>query len=107
MCLTPEAYRERKWGHYPALRQALENKKIPANYYGFTSASDNMFESMGRLIQISVLVAEYKDHIREISQSVGREDMREDLKQLEFQLEDAARSFKRTSEEVRELYATL
>lgn len=107
MCLTPEAYRERKWGSYPALRQALESKEIPSHYYGFTSASDNMFEAMGRLMQISVLVAEYKDHIRGTSQSVGREDMREDLQQLEIQLEDAARSFKRRSEEVRELYATL
>jgi hypothetical protein len=107
MCLTPEAYRERKWGHYPALRQALENKKIPSHYYGFTSASDNMFESMGRLIQISVLAVEYKDHIRETSQSVGREDMYRDLQSLEEQLEDAARFFKRRSEEVRQLYTTL
>ena len=107
MCLTEEAYRERKWGDYPALRQALENKEIPAKYYGFTTAHDNEFDAMNRLHQISVLVAEYKDHIRGTSQSVGREKMVEDLQQLEFQLEDAARSFKRTSEEVRELYATL
>ena len=107
MSLTAEAYRERKWGSFPALRQALENKEIPSNYYGLSSADDNMFDRTDRLIQISVLVVEYKRHIRETAQSVGREEMYTDLRRLEEDLEQASHFFKRTIEEVRTLYATL
>ena len=51
MSLTEKAYQERKWGSFPALRQALEDKQIPSNYFGPTSVSDNMFEAMNRLIE--------------------------------------------------------
>jgi hypothetical protein len=32
MSLTEEGYRERKWGHFPALRKVLESKSVPAKY---------------------------------------------------------------------------
>ena len=107
MSLTPEAYRERKWGSFPALRQALENKEIPSNYYGLTSADDNMFDRMDRLMEIAVLVVEYKRDIKETAQSVGREEMYTDLRRLEENIEQASHFFKRTIEEVRTLYTTL
>jgi len=107
MSLTEKAYQERKWGSFPALRQALENKKIPSESYGFTSVSDNMFESMGRLLEISVLTIGCKNHIRETAQSVGREAMYSDLRRLEEALEQASNFFKRQIEEVQTLYGTL
>lgn len=105
--LTAEAYQERKWGPFPALRQALEDKEIPSEYHGCTSVSDNMFEGMGRLLQISVLTIEYKNHIKETAQSVGREAMYSDLRRLEEDLEQASAFFKRQINEVQTLYGTL
>lgn len=107
MSLTAEAYRERKWGPFPALRKALEDKQVPPNYYGLTSASDNMFDAMHRLIEIAVLTDEYENEIKATAVSTGREDMYRDLRRLEEALEQASHFFKRTGDKVRTLYATL
>ncbi len=105
--LTAKAYQDRKWGFFPALRQVLEDKKIPSEYYGLTSVSDNMFESMNRLLEISVLVIEYEKHIKEIAQSVGREEMSRDLLRLGKLLEQTSDFFKRKVEEVHAVCYTL
>jgi hypothetical protein len=104
MSLTEEGYRERKWGRFPTLRQALEDKKIPSTYFGFTSASDNMFDAMGRLLEISVLAVEYQSHIKKTTQSAGQEEMYKDLLKLEEDLEQAMYFFKRKIDEVRAIY---
>lgn len=107
MSLTEEGYRERKWRSYPALRQALEDKRIPSNYFGPTSASDNMFDAMGRLLDISVLVVEFKNHIEETAQITGREEMYKDLRRLEADLKQAMYFFERKIEELRTIYDSL
>lgn len=107
MCLTPEAHRERKWGALPALRKALEDKEIPSNYYGMTSASDNMFDATVRLMEITVLVAKYEGDIKEIAVSVGRDKMVHDLFESEHALKDASYFFQRAIDEVQRLYRTL
>ncbi|MCG6535485.1 MAG: hypothetical protein L7F78_12525 [Syntrophales bacterium LBB04] len=107
MCLTPEAYSERKWGPFPVLRKALEDKQVPFNYYGPTTAGDNMFDAVHRLMEISVLTSEYESDIKEKAMSLGREEMYRDLRQLEEALEQASYFFKRTIDKVRTLYSTL
>ncbi len=107
MSLTAEAYRERKWAHFPALRKVLEDKQVPPNYYGLTSVSDNMFDAMIRLMEIAVLADEYENDIKATVVSVGREDMYRDLRNLEKALEDASCLFKRFSDKVRMLQTAL
>jgi len=107
MSLTEEAYCERKWRPFPALRKALEDKQVPSNYYGLTSASDNMFDAMSRLIEIAVLTSEYENEIKETAVSTGREEMYRDLRNLEEALVQASHFFETTSDKVRMLYDTL
>lgn len=107
MSLTAEGYLDRKWGPFPALRRALEGKQVPGNYFGLTSASDNMFDALGRLIEIAVLAGEYESDIKETAISIGREEMYRDLRKLEEFLEQASYFFKRKSDEVRTLSNTL
>ena len=107
MSLTAEAYSEGKWGPFPILRKAIENKQIPETYFGVTSASDNMFDAMSRLIEISVLAVNYEKEIREIALSMGREEMYADLRHLEEALDQASYFFRETKEELRKLYETL
>jgi hypothetical protein len=110
MSLTEEAYRERKWGFIPVLRQVLEDKEIPASYYGCSSASDNIFEAFSRLMDISVLLVEHKSHIKERARSlgrVGRESMFEDLRRVEGKLEYVSHFFRETIEQIRTLRAEL
>jgi hypothetical protein len=103
MSLTPAAYRERKWGQFPVLRRALEDKKVPEHYYGLTSASDNMFDGLHRLLEIAVLVQEYDEHIREVGRLVGEAGMYKDLKNLESDLKSACLFFGKTIEHVQGL----
>jgi hypothetical protein len=107
MSLTFEAHRERKWGLFPVLRAALEDKEIPGKYYGFTSAPENIFECMDRLIHIAVLASEYENDIRQVAASKGREEMYRDLRYLEDGLNEFSDYFKKMSDRVRMLYSSL
>ena len=107
MSLTEEGARERKWGHFPALRKVLENKSLPAKYSGPSADSDNIFDAMERLIEIAVLTVEYGSDIQEAATSVGRNEMRVDLKRLEKSLEEASYFIKRRIEDVGKLYHTI
>jgi len=66
MSLTEQAYRERKWGSFPILRQVLEDKHLPDKYFGITSASDNLFDRFHRLIEITLLTREYREELLKI-----------------------------------------
>ena len=105
--LTVNGYHERKWKHYPALRKALEDKKVPSSYYGIISTADNMFDATVRLMEIAVLAEEYQNEIKATAASTGREEMYRDLRRLETELEDASLFFKKTGYKVRKLYDTL
>jgi hypothetical protein len=61
--LTEKAMYDRMWGAYPALGELLGAKRIPDDYFGFTSVSDNVFDSVRRLMEISILIRENSDEI--------------------------------------------
>ncbi len=105
--LTEKASRERKWGRFPALRKALEDKRIPVSYYGPTSVSDNMFDALHRLIEIAILAREHESVIRETAQVVGPEEMYRDLERLRGELEATSSFFKQQAEDVRALCSKL
>ena len=83
MSLRPNAVQERKWGKFPALRKILEGKELPHRYYGNSSISDNVFEKINRLIEISFLVQENESEVLK-----RQEDKKliQDLSQLENEL---------------------
>ena len=98
--LTEEASRERKWGQYPALRKALEDKRIPDRYYGPTSASDNMFAELHRLVEIALLTREYESIITATAHAIGPEAMSRDLDRLHHELNGALSFFREQAEYV-------
>ncbi|MBN2320367.1 MAG: hypothetical protein JXR49_14895 [Acidobacteria bacterium] len=91
--LIEKARRERKWGRFPILRDALEQKKIPDSYYGPTTVSDNVFNALERLIEITFLASENEDSIIETANSKGLIDMDRDLKTLIKELNYATSFF--------------
>lgn len=103
MSLTATAYHERKWGNLPALRQALEDKQIPADYYGLTSASDNIFDAIQRLLEISILVREFDKHIMDKAGTVGKKEMDRDLGALEDALKRISHVFSDAIEDIKTL----
>ena len=96
--LTEEASRERKWGQYPALRKALEDKRIPDRYYGPTSASDNMFAELHRLVEIAILVREHERDVTATAHAGGPEAMSLDLDRLHHELKGAYSFFREQAE---------
>ena len=105
--LSEEAYRERMWGRFPALRKALEGRRVPDRYYGFTSVSDNIFDALRRLVEIAILAREYESVVRGTVQSVGPEAMHRDLDRLRGELETASSEFREQAEKVRALCSRL
>jgi hypothetical protein len=69
MSLTHEGYQNRMWRGLPELRKILEDKKIMDSnhriYWGLTSAGDNLFDYINRLLKILILVDENKEEIIE------------------------------------------
>ncbi len=105
--LTEEALRQRKWGPFPALRKAIESKRVPDSYYGPTSVSDNVFERMSRFLGIAILAHEYSNVVKQTADSVGVEAMRRDLQKLEREIEAASSFLKQQAENVRALHSNL
>lgn len=93
MSLTHHAYQERMWGPFPAIRKVLEKREVPGDYYGLTSADDNEFEFMRRLMEIAILVNEHKKHITEFTNMDNLKDVHEDLERLEKLLKRASLYF--------------
>ena len=85
--LTEEALQERLWGKYPSLRKHLQKKKIPNYYYGFSSVSDNIFNRISRLLEVTILVKEFLN-IKEKMSNSNREGIVNDLERLLYELED-------------------
>jgi len=101
--LTEEALRERMWGKFPALRQALEDKRVPDRYYGPTSVSDNLFAALHRSLEIAILAREHEVAVRETAEAVGREPMYHDLDRLYWELQAASSFLREQADDVRAL----
>ena len=89
--LTEQGYRERRWGPFPALRKAIEDK----------------FDALVRLVEIALLAHEYETIVRETAHSVGLKPMSRDLLKLEEKLEDARSFFELQAKHIRTLHSTL
>ena len=98
---------ERKWGEFPTLRVALQDKRIPDEYYGPTSASKNIFNRLECLLEVSILAFEHADLVKETARSVGQEGMQRDLNRLRDELDAAAAFFRQQAEDVRSLNSKL
>ena len=58
---------------FPMLGRALGGKRIPDHYFGYSSASDNEFDEIQRLMRISILVRENLDLLRRPEQEPTNE----------------------------------
>lgn len=91
--ISADALKEREWGHLPALRQVLQDAPLSEHYYGWTSASDTIFDQVSRLMKQAILLREHNDKIIETAASIGKEEVRKDLRLLESAFADVAAQF--------------
>ena len=85
MSLTEKAYFERKWGEFPILASIVSQSQLNTKWTGSSSATDNIFDQVQRLIDIQARV---KDSANEIKASILASDSTIDKKalKLEFHL---------------------
>ena len=79
---------DRKWRGLPKLREVLANKRLPDSYYGWHSESDNISESLPRLLEMCLVACEFEADLR---QSAAAEDRDMSIKEL-TDLESALRA---------------
>jgi hypothetical protein len=102
--LTEQAYRDRKWGRFPLLRHLLEGKRIPDSFFGFSSASDNIFDGVGRLLEIIILVNANRDEILDTAANgAATEKLEEELILLMGDISNALNFFEREQGQVKRL----
>jgi hypothetical protein len=90
------------WGQFPALRTILEAKVIPDHYYGPSSVSDNTFDRLQRILEISILVRENAAAVSEALRAGGphREQLAADLDRLRHAHRWAATIFRDATTEI-------
>ena len=103
MSLTHHAYQERMWGPFPSLRKVLEKREVPGEYYGLTSADDNEFEFMRRLMEIAILVNEHKTHILEFTNADNMKEVDEEPERLGELLRGASSYFYNKADSIYEI----
>lgn len=104
--LTDEAYRERRWGWLPTLRQALEDKP-PLSDGRLTSIDDSASEHFARLLEVAALAKAYPGSVHEVAQEVGRRAMHEDIERLSNWLRGAGRQFAAAADEITQLHRVI
>lgn len=102
--LTSDGLRERQWGRFPALRQALEDKKLSETYFGWCSVCDNIFDQLHRTLTTGMLARDNRDIVAETAERNGWPAMHRDLELLARELQNASEMLHRLAEEVEALH---
>lgn len=99
--LTNEALEDEFWGPLKELRHTLEGKEVPDRYSGSSSVSDNVFDAVGRHLELSVLVREHAEVLAQAarSKSDAVQPIVAELKELVSILHGECRRFSEEAEE--------
>ena len=82
MSLTEEAYFKRKWGEFPILASLVSQAQLSTKWTSSSSAADNIFDQVQRLIDIRARV---KDNASEIKASILASDSKIDVEALKHE----------------------
>jgi len=87
------------------LRRFLEDKSLSWEYYGASSASDNIFETLARVLKIGLLTRDNREGICRNTTNVGWDALHRDVEALANELDGLAQLLHRTADEVRALHS--
>ena len=100
MSLTDKAIFDRMWGPYPTIANLISNKQLDnVRWTGLTTASNNIFEEITRIIEIQALVQDHSEEIKAniiIESNLNKRDLIRELHQLEnaiYRISDELKSF--------------
>jgi hypothetical protein len=101
--LTSEAYAERMWGHFPALRRVLEDKNLKSPHWS-ASVDEPLRERLARFSYVAELALEHKADVRDAAQSVGSDEVHADITRLARDIERLAREVERVANSLAHLW---
>jgi len=99
MSLTEQASYRRKWSAVPALGALLGNARPQDHWYGYSSATDNIFENLSRIMEIYAVVKDYEQKIVKLS-GADAHRVCADLNVFQHKLIAAARHLHEAGEDV-------
>jgi len=102
--LTDKALCERRWGKFPVLRLAIENRTLSGHHYGWTSVDDNIFQKLPRVLEIGFLALESRGQIREVASTEGWGGMHRDVELLSNELRALGELLKQVARDVESLH---
>jgi hypothetical protein len=104
--LTDEALDNRRWGPFPALRSVLKDKQLQDRWFGWSSASDNVFDRTTRILEIAILAEENESEILDKALAGDFDQIINDLKMLRGELGDVMSFVELRSQKVMHLLET-
>ena len=104
--LTGEAYAERKWASFPALRQVLEGKPLEADQWR-TSIDEGAVERVGRLFDVATIALERTSDVWDVARTIGIQEVHTDIERLVGELDGIVGWFAELKRRVDELHAVI
>ena len=99
---------DRFWDMFPALKPLLEDKSVPNEYYGPTSASPNVFDDTVRLLQGAIVTRKHLPNLMsEAETDESRSQIVNDLIKMAAALTSVAKNFQQEADGIRNLVGKL
>lgn len=103
MCLTEQGYIDRMWGNLPTLGRLVGGKRPKDHWYGPSTASDNVFESMSRLMEVYAVVVDSRKELTSTNNESEEKNFVKDLENLASMLRHAAGIYQNAADEIKTL----
>ncbi len=87
--LTSEAYDDRQWSKFPALRRIINAGPLPQNSDGVTSVSDSALGQLQRILEIALLARESEQDILNSALTIDPREILGELRHLDGELRKA------------------
>ena len=100
MCLSEQGYFDRKWGRLPTLGRLVGGKQPKDHWYGYSSAADNVFDAMSRLMEIYAVIVDGKGELAKTADERSAREVSEDLSHLASMLREAERIYESAARDV-------
>lgn len=107
MSLTDKAMFDRIWGPYPTIANLISNKRLDnVRWTGQTTASNNIFEEITRIIEIQALVQGHSDEIKAhiiIESNLDKGNLICELNQLEDAIHRISNELRSFAEDIKKI----
>lgn len=104
--LTSEAYAERKWASFPALRRVLEGKPLASDQWR-TSIDESPLDTLDRLSDVAALAVEHRAAVWDAARAIGMHEIHTDIERRVGELNSIVGWYSDLKRQVQELHGLI